>query len=102
MDEATGKPRPKEIKDLVKDLQSDRTYGRAFSGGGASGSGAGPNNPNPANGEENPWDWRTDAYNLDKQAEILKTDPVRAKQLMERVPPKPRKSLLGDWKNAKV
>lgn len=91
-----GQAVPKTLKDVVADLKADARFGRAFSGGVASGSGAAPavSGGKPEVGDANPWDRNSDAFSLTEQARIMKADPERAKRLQAQAPKPRRQSML--------
>ena len=80
------------LKDLVADFHKDKEFGFVWTGGAASGSGAGPAGggaDGAGDGDANPFDWRKpETYNISEQAKIKKADPALAKQLQAKVPPR--------------
>lgn len=96
-----GKAVPKGLRHVVEDLKSDPRFGRAFSGGNASGSGTSPTSGTaPAAKVANPWDRTGGSFSLKEQARILREDPPLAAKLKAEAPKMVRRSMLPEGAKA--
>lgn len=92
-----GRAVPKGLKHVVEDLKNDPRFGRAFSGGDATGSGATPNSRTGAPPEKiaNPWDRTGGHFSLSAQAKIRREDPALAKKLQAEAPALKRQPMIS-------